>query len=353
MAILFGKEFTRNELMKRIGDISQVAGAKQVELKSGKAKGVSAIDVKTGTGFQFTVLPDRGMNIAWAEYKGIPLAFISKTGIVSPAFYEPEGVEWLRSFFAGLLTTCGLTHFGAPCVDQGESLGLHGRISNIPADDVNICNEWQGNDFIIKVTGNVKQSKVFGENLVLKREITAKLGENKLMIKDMVENCGFDEQPLMILYHCNFGYPIVSEKSRLITPKGTVIPKDEESKKGIESCYVFQEPTHQYKEQVFYHSLESNSEGITYGCLFNEELGTNGMGAYVKFNKNQLPYFIEWKQMGEGDYVVGMEPASWLGEGRAEARKRGELQFIAPGEIREFDLEIGVVESKEDIQSLI
>ena len=84
MAYLYGKKVTKKELMKRIGDISQIAGAKLYELKSGRAKGVTAIDVKTGSGFSFTVLPDRAMDIAWAEYKGIPLSFISKTGVCSP-----------------------------------------------------------------------------------------------------------------------------------------------------------------------------------------------------------------------------------------------------------------------------
>jgi len=351
MAYLYGKKVTKKELMKRIGDISQIAGAKLYELKSGRAKGVTAVDVKTGAGFSFTVLPDRAMDIAWAEYKGIPLSFISKTGICSPAYYEKQGLGFLRNFTAGMLTTCGLTQMGAPCVDNGESLGLHGRISNIPADDIAIINEWKGEEeFYIELRGKVRQSSVFGENLTLTRRITTELGTKKLFIKDVIENCGFNSQPFMLLYHCNFGYPLVSEGTKLIQPKTKVKARDKTAEKGIEEYNIFQQPTHNYQEQVFYHDIDSDEEGMTYACLFNEKLSTSGIGAYVRFNKNQLNYFSEWKQMGEGDYVVGLEPSTWYPEGRAKAHKRGELKYIEPGELKIFELEIGVIEARTDLR---
>jgi hypothetical protein len=82
------------------------------------------------------------MDIAWAEFKGEPVSFISKTGVSTPAYFEENGFGFLRNFTYGLLTTCGLTYMGAPCVDEGTQLGLHGRISNIPADDVSVYQEW-------------------------------------------------------------------------------------------------------------------------------------------------------------------------------------------------------------------
>ena len=94
----------RTHLMQRMGDISQLAGLKRHELADGKARGVEAVDFWTGSGFTFTVLPGRGMDIAWAAYKGVPVGYISKTGITSPAYYESEGFRWLRNFFGGLLT---------------------------------------------------------------------------------------------------------------------------------------------------------------------------------------------------------------------------------------------------------
>lgn len=343
MAILFGEELTKEFIMKRVGDISQVAGAKQCELTTGKAKGVSIIEVKTGTGFEFTVLPDRGMDISYASYKGIPISFISKTGIVSPNFYEKDGNGFLRNFYAGLVTTCGLTYMGAACVDEGESLGLHGRISNTPAEDVSVYQEWEENDFVIKLRGKVRESRVFGENITLTRQISTKLGQSKLIIEDIVENHGFNEQPLMLLYHCNFGYPIVSADTKLYSDNIKVTARDDASSLGLKEYNRFQAPTHDYSEQVFYLDIKPNENNYAQAALFNPEINDAGLGVYVKYDKSQLPHLIQWKQMGEGDYVVGLEPGTWYPEGRARAKEKGELIYIKPGEIRKFIMEIGVV----------
>ena len=345
MAKIYGREYTKRELMKRVGDISQLAGARLCTLESGKAKGVAAVDVKTGSGLNFTVLPDRGMDIAWADYKGISLGYISKTGVVAPTFYDSNGLEFLRSFYGGLLTTCGLTYMGAPCVDEGKALGLHGKASNLPADDLCVTNEWVGDDFVMSIKGRIREAMVFSENITLTREITARIGESKFTIRDAIENCGYTAQPLMLLYHCNFGYPLLDESTELIMPgNSTVKGSNDESAKGIKECKVFSDPIHGYAEQVFYHDPATKEDGKVTATLFNKALGNNGLSLNLTFNKKQLPYFVEWKQVGEGDYVVGLEPATWYTQGRCEARKRGELTFIEPGEIKNVELEIAVCE---------
>lgn len=345
MAHIYGREMSKRELMKRIGDISQIAGAKQYTLDSGKAEGLHAVDVKTGGGLNFTILPGRGMDIAWADYKGMALSFISKTGVVHPAYFEPAGIGFLRSFYAGLLTTCGLTYMGAACEDEGKPLGLHGRASHLPAEDLCVSNEWDGDDFIMKVRGRIRESTLFGENITLTREIRSKLGENKIHLSDIVENCGYERQPLMLLYHFNLGFPLLDEGTKLVFPGGPVKARDKEAEKGIGNYTEFSGPVHEYREQVFYHDPVSKENGEVTALLYNEKLSLSGLGFYLKYNKKQLPYFIEWKQTGEGDYTVGMEPATWYPEGRSEARKRGELIFIEPGEIKTFDMEVGITEN--------
>jgi hypothetical protein len=347
---LYGKKISKADITRYVGDVSQIADAKEAVMTSGKADGVRVIDVKTGSGLTFSVIPSRGLDIAWAEFKGIPIAFISKTGMVSPAYFEKDGLGFLRGFYCGLLTTCGLTYMGAPCVDEGEELGLHGRISNIPAQNVCVDKDWEGDDYIIRIRGKVQQSCVFKENLVLAREITVKMGGKSISVKDSVKNCGFSEQPFMLLYHCNFGYPIVSESTILVEPKVRVVPRDDEAKEGISDYMKFQKPTPNYTEQVFYHDIEALENNKAYACLYNEEIG---LGAYVKFDRKQFRHFGQWKMMGEGDYVVGLEPATWLPEGRSEARKHGELDMIQPGEIRVFEYELGVVESRDDISEIV
>ena len=164
---LYGRLVSREDLARRVGQISQIAGARASELSSGLAKGVEAIDVKTGTGFEFTVLPDRALDIAWASYKGAPVGYISKSGVVGATHFVERGAEgFLRNFFAGLLTTGGLSNIGPPCQDGDESFGLHGRVSNIPAEDVCVSQGWQGDDYKIRLAGAVRQARTFGECLV-------------------------------------------------------------------------------------------------------------------------------------------------------------------------------------------
>ena len=350
MARIFGKDYGKRDLMKFVGDISQVAVMKKYELSEGKGRGIRAVDVWTGTGLYFTVSLDRAMDISWASYCGKSLCWRSSTGDVHPHFFESEGLGWLRSFFGGLLTTCGLTYAGAPCQDQGEKLGLHGRISHTPAEKVSLDERWEGNDYLLSVKGLMRESVVFGENITLRRSIRTRLGESRFWSHDVVENQGLRKSPLMIIYHINAGFPVVAKGSRLISPTLEIIPRDEEGEKGKEDYHKFTSPISYFEEKVYYHKMKEDSSGLVHCALVNENLEEGGFGFYVKYKKEQLPQFIEWKMMGEGDYVVGMEPANCLVEGRDKQREKGTLKFLEPGEKKEFDLEMGVLAGKEAIE---
>jgi hypothetical protein len=352
MAKLYGQEYSRKELMSRIGDISQIAGAKNYVLNDGNEKGVHTVDIKTGSGFSFTVTPDRGMDVTYAEYKGQPLCWRSPAGDVNPAFFEPEGLGWLRGFFGGLIATCGMTYAGLPCVDEGKELGLHGRISNTPAKNVYADGEWQGDDYVMWVQGKVREAVLFGENIALTRKIWAKLGESKFHLHDVVENLGFDPVPHMYLYHINGGFPAVDKDSLLISTSKGMVTRDDEAKIDAEHHYKFQAPTPGFKERVYYHEMMTDKDGYAYSALINKAFNNGqGFGFYVKYLKSQLPRFIEWKMNGEGAYVVGMEPANCLVEGRDKERENGTLQFLQPSEKREYDLEIGVLSCIDEIKA--
>ncbi len=333
MAYLFGKEHTKSELRKKIGDISQLGGAQEFVYSSGKADGTRAIEVRNGSGLRFVILPGRGMDIAYAEYKGVPFSFVSKTGVVASAHYDEP--DFLRSFTAGLLTTCGLTYMGAGGVDEGVALGDHGRIANAPAFDVSVVQEWRGDDFVIEVRGKVREAVVFGENMVLTRTITTKFGDDKIYIHDEIENEGFSETPLMVLYHMNFGYPLISPSTVLTTNCENLKARDAAAEPGVSTACNFSEPIHDYHEQVFYRDSVEHS----YARLENPDLN---LSVQISFEKEELPYFVEWKQMGEQDYVVGLEPGTYTPAGRAAARAKGELLYLKPQEIRRHHLVIEV-----------
>ncbi len=347
MPELFGKKYSRQELTRRIGNLSQVGGTRAYELSDGPEKGVRAVDFRTGTGFEFTVLPDRGMDISAASYRGMSLAWRSPVGEVAPAFYEPEGLGWLRTFHGGLLTTCGLTHAGAPCQDGSESLGLHGRFSTIPAREVSVDSEWQGEEYVMFLKGIVRQAVLFGENLTLTRRISARLGESGLWLDDLVENTAFEKCPFMILYHINAGFPLVDSGTRLISTSVSVSPRDDEAEKGKEEFGVMSDPVAGYREKVYFHKMKPDPEGYAYGALINDGLG---LGLYVKYRTDTLPHFVQWKMMGEGAYVVGVEPSSSLLRGRPQERKAGTLKELEPGEKVSMSLEIGVLSGSDEIE---
>jgi hypothetical protein len=147
------KTYGKAELQKRIGNLGQIGGVRHYELLEGSNKGTRAIDVNTGSGFNFTILPDRGMDISRASYKGMNLVYQTPNGEVNPAFYQSQGSEWLRTFFAGLLTTCGLTYLGPPGKDGDDDLGLHGRYSASPARQVCDLSHWEKDEYRIELSG--------------------------------------------------------------------------------------------------------------------------------------------------------------------------------------------------------
>lgn len=347
-----GKWYTRSELMKRVGDITQIGGVRAYTLSDGKAKGVEVVQFRTGTGLLFEVLPGRGMDISYAEYCGKALGWISPTGVVAPELYEPEGLSWLRGFFGGLLTTCGVTTAGAPSEDAGESLGLHGRISNIRAQEVGHWGEWEGDDYVMRARGRVRQSVVFGENIVLDRTVTAKLGESRFFLEDRITNEGFDEAPFMILYHINAGFPSIDGGARLVSPTLSARPRDAAAEVEADKYMEVLPPTHGFAERCYYHEMACAQDGTVVAAVVNPSCGDGGFGFYVRYNKRELPKFTEWKMCGEGNYTVGLEPANCWVEGRAKERERGTLQTIRPGETRTVRMEFGVLDGADALRAV-
>ncbi|KJS50575.1 aldose 1-epimerase family protein [Desulfosporosinus sp. BICA1-9] len=346
MVKLFGKEFEMDELRQYVGSMNQLAGARVFEYKNGRADGIKGIDVKTGSGFRFTVLPDRGMDIADAEYCGKSLAWMCKNNLAAPQYFENGGLGFLRSFNGGLITTCGLTQAGDPGVEGDEVLGIHGRISHLPAEIINVEENWCGDDYVIKLSGKIRESRLYAENLVLKREIICKMGESKVLINDLIENEGYNESPFMILYHINFGFPIVSKETRLYSSAIKVEPFNRDAREGDGEYSLFDRPTKGYQWQGFMHIMPQDREKV-YAGLVNESID---FGGYVAYSPEQMPCFNEWKMMGQQDYVVGLEPGINIPEGRIEARRNGRLTTLKPGERYEINFEIGVLEDRNAIE---
>jgi hypothetical protein len=340
MARLFNQEWKKTDLLRRVGHMEQLAGIRLLEAEDGKARGCRILDVWTGTGLRFQVNAERSLDITSCDLKGMSLSWRSAAGLVHPAYYEPSGMGWLRSFSGGLITTCGLDQYGFPSQENGKELGLHGRLSNLPATQVNYRTYWMGDEYILEITGEVRQSTLFDENLVLQRRISTALGSNVLCIEDTVKNENFEPSPHMLLYHFNLGFPLISEDTRLTVQSAEIQPRNEFARAGLAKWDHFQTPTHGFTEMVFIHRPVPDEDGLAAIELTNPKMG---LGLRWRYETASLPYLYEWKMMGEGNYVVGIEPSNCNGmEGRAAARSTGQLPILEPGESRNYRIELEV-----------
>lgn len=343
MPWLFGRRYTRDELLRRVGSLDQIGGVEPCVLSGGMAEGVRALRVSTGAGLAFTVLPDRCLDIPMMTFNGRPLCWYSCNGIVGPRFYEPVGDGFLRSFFGGLLTTCGLRNFGPPCTVDGESFPLHGRVPGLPASEVAWGATWDGDECIFWIEGVVRESRVFDEHLTLRRRIETRLGGTSASISTTVRNEGRREEGHMILFHINPGFPLLDEDARLLVDPLAVHPRDDEARRGLDVYDRFSAPQAGFREQVFVLDLRPDAAGYVSAACVNERLD-GGLGLRIRWPKEQLPWMVEWRQMGQGVYVLGMEPANCpTVEGRAEALSRGTLPVLQPGEERRYDIDVDVL----------
>ena len=355
MPRLYARTLERSELLRRVGRLEQVAGVRLVTLGDGVERGVRVLEFRTGSGFGFDVVVDRAFDIGRCELGGRPLAWTSGAGFTGPWYYEPEGLGFLRSFGGGLLTTCGLDHALFMAEDTAEqyhyppkpteSYGLHGRVSNRPARLVAYGEQWEGDECILYAEGEVLQASVFGEHLLLRRRVEARVGDSRLELHDEVVNVGHDRTPHMLLYHVNLGWPVVDEGSELLVPATGVEPRGDHP---VEGYRVMHAPEAGYVEQVFEHELAAEVDGRVPVGIVNR---AGGIGAYEVFRRDQLPHHFVWRMLGEGTYVVGIEPSTNRTAGRLDARQRGELTELDPGESRSYDLELGALAGVDEIEA--
>jgi Domain of unknown function (DUF4432) len=346
MPHLFGRQWTRAELLRHVGDVSQVGGARLVTLSEGPESGVQLAEVRTGSGLAFSVLPGRGMDIGFAEFRGMPLCWRSPTGEVAAPNYQSEGDGWLRGFSGGLMVTCGFTTAGWPSTDEGQTLPLHGRASYLQARNVHVDGDWSGDDYLMWVQGRTRETTVFGEDIRLTRRVSARLGESCLYIDDVLDNLGHAPAPLMLAYHINVGFPLLDEDSELISSAHEMEPITDDREAALANYARYGPPRPDWQPTVLVHNVRASSDGWARTALVNKRLG---LGLYIKQRPGELPFLWQWKQLGYGAYVAGVEPANCFGRGRADDRARGTLQFLEPGGQRTHALEIGVLDGGQAI----
>jgi hypothetical protein len=272
--------------------------------------------------------------------------------VVHPAYYDARDVQWLKTFAGGLLTTCGTATAGSPSEDRGEEFGLHGAHSNTPAEQVNWDEEWVEDELLLTIRGRVRESRVFGPNLVTHRTIQTTLSGRSLSVKDRVENCGSETAPLMWIYHCNLGFPLLTDRSRIYCPSRQVDPRTEFAALHKGSWNLFEPPSQGIDERVYLHKMASDAGGEVRVLLVSDEMSRD-FALEMAYNAETLPQFVEWKMTGEGHFVLGLEPANCGLSGRKAEREAGTLIQLQPGESREFGIKLRVLSGESEVTSAI
>ena len=350
-----GESISRTELARKTGRLEQVAGVRLVTLGDGAGRGVRVLEFRTGSGYEFDVLVDRSMDVGRCEYRGTPLAWQSPVGVLGPWYAEPMGLGWFRAWGGGMLVTCGLDHTLLGGVDDASHFhqdvvptaeyGLHGRVGFLPARLTGYGERWEGDECILWAEGVIRQAAVFGETLELTRRIEARVGESRFTVHDGVVNAGFDPTTHMYLYHINVGWPVLDEGAHFVIPAPPGAPVAEYPTNDYRHLTG---PTPGYPEQCWEHAATPEPGGTVPVAVVNR---AREIGVYEVHRHDQLPFHTMWRMLGEGAYAVAMEPTTNRDAGRFDARERGELIMLAPGETKNYDLEVGVLDGAQEIDA--
>ena len=301
-----------------IGNPQQLYSLRRVTVTEGRAKGTDIIEVCTAGGLQADILPDAGLDIGQVRYKGVNMSFISKNGYDSPAAILPYETEFSNTFPGGLLYTCGLRSAGPANRDNGEWHPLHGRYHSLQAEHVST--ELENDEILIK--GTMRETALFGHVLEVKRTIRIPCFGSRITVEDKVTNLTPRDEEIMQIYHCNFGYPLLSEKARLILPEAReTIPRTEFAKTGLGRECEFDAPIDGEEERVFFQKMKEDFRAT----LQNPELG---MAMTMTWSGDTLPILSQWRSMASGDYVLGLEPTNCYIMGRSAERENGTLPVL-------------------------
>ena len=322
-----------------------VAGAqgcsiRKLTLHGGKQEGVDVIVVDNGT-LKFSVCPTRGMGVLSVTMGDVFLGWNSPvTEIVDPKLINLQsrgGLGWLEGFNEWMVR-CGLESAGHPGVDRfinnvGDDatmeLTLHGKIANIPASEVEVVIDPEP-PHRLRVRGRVEERMFYGPKLVLEAEISTVPGSNGFQLADLIVNDGEDEQEFQIIYHANFGPPLLEEGSTFAAAVERVTPFNQHAAKDLASYGNYQGPRLGFIEQVYCLRPKSDRAGRALIMLRNK---ARDKAVSMNFATGELPFVTLWKNtnaLKEG-YVTGLEPGTGFPNNRRIERKFGRVPKLPPG----------------------
>ncbi len=241
------------------------------------------------------VRPERGLDLAAASFRGVPVAWTTELG-------EVPGVpgDWWASWGGGLMTTCGLDNVGAP----SDGRPMHGTYTYLAATDV----ELEG--------GEVRGTIADPRGLTVRRRVRNAADAGRIVVEDVAVNAAGEPLEAPLLYHCNLRFGPVDIDSV------EVVPRDADA------------------AAADWRELGSGPERV-YEHLGATEAAVEVDGVRVRI-RSSLPRLWQW--VDPERHVVGIEPANCSVLGAAHDRAEGRLPVLEPGEERRTTLEIELEE---------
>ena len=351
----------------RFENVHQVGGIRTGTLDApgaGGGAGVRVALVDTGGGFRFTVALDRGGDVVDATYNRFGLAYLSPNGLRPPNPAYHQGVEWLRGWAGGLVTTCGPEFVGGPRHENGGQTSLHGRYSNSPATIETLRNpDPQRGRMNMELGLIIRDTRVFGPSYEIRRTLRCTLGRPELTIEDEVINCGDTRAPHHWLYHCNLGYPLLDEGARFVyrgrAEYWTIPPPAGEdivqwlAESGLNRLKRVPAALGRHAgtgERGVIVAVEPARDGNCHIGLLNPRLK---LGLELIYSPKALPRMAHWQHYGpRGCYATALEPFHGSLLGRNRDRHRDVDSTLAPGESRNYSLILRVLDSAAELRRL-
>ncbi|HEV3416359.1 MAG TPA: aldose 1-epimerase family protein [Pirellulales bacterium] len=315
-------------------------------LRGGLRDGVELLTIDNGR-LRVALVPQRGMGVWKAWHGDWQIGWNSPVrGPVHPKFVplaEPRGLGWLDGFDE-LLCRCGLFSNGAPDFDARGALlyPLHGRIANQPAHRLIVEADSDAGE--IRVTGVVDECRFHFQKLRLSSTLRMRIGEARFEVIDDVTNLSGGPGEMQLLYHVNFGPPLLSPGSRIAAPVKRMMPRDPRSALGVSHWSHYGQPQVAAVEEVFFCQLLADPNGRA-ETLLATAAGERGISLH--FHTRELPCFSLWKNSPpESDgYVTGLEPATNFPNSRSFESSQGRVRRLAAGETARFELALEVHDS--------
>ena len=331
-------------------------------LRGGKQEGVDVIVVNNGR-LSFVVIPTRGMSVAKVEMGDIRLGWDSPVKqIVHPQFINLQsrgGLGWLEGFNEWMVR-CGLEWAGHPGKDKfvnntGDEaemdLTLHGKVGNIPASEVEVVID-RSAPYRIRVRGRVDERMFYGPKLELWTEISTEPGSNTFRIEDEVKNYGAYDQEFQIIYHSNYGPPLLEAGSRFVVAAREVRPFNAHAAKSLNQFAEYVAPTKGFIEQVYGIIPFTDAQNRTTVMLSN---AAGDKGVTMSYRIDQLPFFTQWKNTTavEEGYLTGLEPGTGFPANRSIERKAGRVPMLKSNETRKFAIDFSILAGKEEVDRTV